>query len=132
MWTAARYNLAFLGLVGLAFIAFAHPIVGAFTPDADVRAMGVFGLRVIALGFPFYAYGMVLSQSFNGAGDTWTPTWINIGVFWLFEIPFAWVLARNTGLGPRGVFLAITTSYSVLAVVSALWFRRGKWRTRKV
>ena len=75
------------------------------------------GLRIIAAGFLFYAWGMVLVQSFNGAGDTWTPTVINFFVFWLWEIPLAWVLAVRLGLGPRGVFLAITVAFSTLAVV---------------
>jgi Na+-driven multidrug efflux pump len=75
---------------------------------------------------------MVLTQSFNGAGDTWTPTWINIGVFWIFEIPLAWLLATRAGWGSTGVFTAITTAYSLLALVSAVLFRRGKWKLRVV
>ena len=75
---------------------------------------------------------MVLTSAFNGAGDTWTPTWINIGIFWLFEIPLAWVLATRTPLGPTGVFWALTLAYSMLAVVSAIIFRRGRWKTRKL
>jgi Na+-driven multidrug efflux pump len=75
---------------------------------------------------------MVLSNSFNGAGDTWTPTVINILCFWLFEIPLAYTLARPLGFGPKGVFIAITAAFSVLAVVSAVWFRRGRWKTRVV
>jgi len=75
---------------------------------------------------------MVLTQSFNGAGDTWTPTLINLGVFWLFEIPLAWVLAEKGGFGPAGVFIAMTIAYSALAVVSAVIFRRGKWKEKSV
>ena len=85
-------------------------------------------LRTVSLGFLFYAAGMVLTAAFNGAGDTWTPTLINLGVFWLFEIPLAWWLATQTPLGPRGVFWALTIAYSALAVVSAVLFRRGKWK----
>ena len=77
----------------------------------------------------FYAYGMVLTQSFNGAGDTWTPTIINLFVFWLWEIPLAYVLAKPIGLGPQGVFLALAIAYSTLAVVSAAVFRKGRWKT---
>jgi Na+-driven multidrug efflux pump len=89
-------------------------------------------LRIVALGFLFYAYSMVLTSAFNGAGDTWTPTWINLLVFWLFEIPVAYLLAFVLGMGPHGVFIAITTAYSLLAVVSAWLFRKGKWKTRRV
>src|SRR5258707_15395942 len=74
---------------------------------------------------------MVITQSFNGAGDTWTPTWINVGCFWLWEIPLAYQLARRAGLGPRGVALAVTIAFSTVAVVSALLFRRGRWKLRR-
>ena len=80
----------------------------------------------------FYAVGMVLTAAFNGAGDTWTPTLINLGVFWAFEIPLAWWLSTHTPLGPRGVFWALTIAYSGLAVVSAVVFRRGSWKERTV
>jgi MATE family, multidrug efflux pump len=132
VWTAARYNLVFLGALGILFVAAAPWITALFTRDQGVASVASLGLRVIALGFPFYAYGMVLTQSFNGAGDTWTPTWINIGVFWVAEIPFAWWLAAQTGFGPKGVFIAITAAYSLLALVSAVLFRQGKWKTRRV
>jgi Na+-driven multidrug efflux pump len=75
---------------------------------------------------------MVITQSFNGAGDTWTPTWINLACFWLWEIPLAYLLARHAGLGPRGVALAVTIAFSTVAVVSALLFRRGRWKLRRV
>ena len=90
------------------------------------------GLRVIAMGFVLYAYGMVLSQAFNGAGDTWTPTWINLGCFWLWQIPLAWLLAIELGMGPKGVYIAMTVAFSTLAVVSGIVFRRGHWKTRRV
>ena len=89
-------------------------------------------IGVHALGFPFYALGMVLVQSFNGAGDTWTPTFINFGCFWMFELPLAWSLAHAAGQGPVGIFLAIAIAESSLAVVSAVVFRRGKWKTKRV
>ncbi len=132
VWAAARYNAIFLGSLALLFIVFAHPIIGAFTPDAAVRPYGVSCLRIVSAGFLFYAYGMVITQSFNGAGATWTPTVINLGVFWLFEIPLAFVLARPLGQGPQGVFLALAIAYSLLAIVSALVFRRGAWKTARV
>jgi putative MATE family efflux protein len=132
VWKAARYNVAFLGAIGLLFVLFARPIVGVFTPDPDVVRYGVAALRTIAYGFLFYAYGMVLTQSFNGAGDTATPTWINLFVFWLFEIPLAWLLAERLAFGPAGVFWSITIAFSTLAVVSAALFRRGRWKARMV
>jgi putative MATE family efflux protein len=136
VWMAGFYNLCFLGVVGAAFVLFARPIVGLFASDPDmnpaVLSYGIDCLRTIALGFLFYAYGMVITQSFNGAGDTWTPTWLNFFIFWLWEIPLAYVLARVLGLGPRGVFVAITVAFSTLAVASALLFRRGKWKAKVV
>ncbi len=109
--------------------------MGFFTHAAagpEVHAYGKDCLRIISCGFLFYAYGMVITQSFNGAGDTRTPTIINLFVFWLWEIPLAYLLAFYFGMGPHGVFLAVTIAFSTLAVVSALTFRRGRWKTRKV
>src|SRR5213594_2238665 len=79
----------------------------------------------------FYALGFVLTQAFNGAGDTWTPTWLNLFVFWLWEIPLAYLLANVLGWGPGGAFAAITVAFSTLAVASAALFRRGKWKLKK-
>ena len=132
VWRAGFYNMIFLGTVGLIFVLFARKIIFLFTQDPNVVPYGVDCLRIVAYGFLFYAWGMVITQSFNGAGDTWTPTIINLFVFWLWELPLAYVLAMTLGLGPRGVFLAIMISFSTLAIVSALMFRRGKWKTRKV
>jgi putative MATE family efflux protein len=132
VWTAARYNMVFLGSVGLFFLVGAHFITGVFTTDPLVQPYAASCLRIVSLGFVFYACGMVLTSSFNGAGDTWTPTYINLFVFWLFEIPLAWVLATRTTFGAHGVFIALTVSYSMLAVVSAILFRRGKWKTKRV
>jgi Na+-driven multidrug efflux pump len=89
-------------------------------------------LHIVAYGFVFYGFGMVLETAFNGAGDTWTPTYLNFFIFWLFEIPLAYVLAYHFGMGPNGVFWAITIAFSALAIVSALLFRRGKWKTKVV
>jgi len=132
VWRAGFYNMIFLGIIGLLFILFAPQIIWLYTDDPDVAKYGVDCLRIVAYGFLFYAYGMVLGQSFNGAGDTWTPTIINLFVFWLWEIPLAYILGVKFGLGPRGVFVAMTIAFSTLALVSALVFRRGKWKTRKV
>ncbi len=132
VWTAARINAAFLGAIGALFLIFAPVIVSAFTNDAGVAAAAAYGLRTIAAGFPFFAIGMVLTQAFNGAGDTWTPTKVNFCVFWIFEVPLAWVLAMRTQLGFRGVFLAVLAAYAVLAVVSTVMFRRGKWKLKHI
>ncbi|WP_331055878.1 MATE family efflux transporter [Longimicrobium sp.] len=132
VWTACRYNLAFLAAVGVLFVALAHPIVGVFTREPEAMRIAVAGLRIIAAGFPLYAFGMVLTQSFNGAGDTWTPTWINLGIFWAFEIPLAYLLAVHLGMGPAGAFTAVTIAFSALAGVSAILFRRGSWKTKRV
>jgi len=132
VWMAGRLNFYFLGAVGIFFIVFAGPVVALFGPDPGTAAFAVTFLRIVCSGFFFYAYGMVLTQSFNGAGDTWTPTWINLGIFWAFEIPLAYAIAIPGGMGPAGVFLAITLAYSALAVVSAVLFRRGKWKEKRV
>src|SRR5437763_487529 len=131
-WLAAGYNMAVLGAVGLVFIAFAGPIVGVFTRDPLALPTGALGLRTMSFGFVFYALGFVLTQAFNGAGDTWTPTWINLACFWLWEIPLAYWLARGGGPGPQGVFVAITVGYSTLALVSVVLFKRGRWKLRRV
>ena len=132
VWLAGFYNMICLGVVGLCFVVFTPQIIGVFTDDPKVVPYGIDCLRIVAYGFLFYAWGMVITQSFNGAGDAWTPTIINLFVFWLWELPLAYVLAITFGLGPRGVFLAIMISFSMLAVVSALMFRRGKWKTKRV
>ena len=132
VWLAGFYNMLFLGTVGALFVVFAGPIVRLFPAGPAVAPIAELCLRTISYGFLFYAYGMVLTQSFNGAGDTWTPTWINLACFWLWEIPLAYGLARYANLGPRGVALAVTIAFSTVAVVSALLFRRGRWKLRRV
>ncbi|HYR46226.1 MAG TPA: MATE family efflux transporter, partial [Thermoanaerobaculia bacterium] len=132
VYIAALYNMCCLGLIGLAFIVFARPLIGLFTQDPTVVPFGTACLRIVSYGFLFYAVGMVMTQAFNGAGDTWTPTRINLFIFWLFEIPLAWFLSRRAGLGPRGVFAAIAIAFSSLAVVSLTIFRRGRWKLKKV
>src|SRR5215475_4443852 len=111
VWIAGFCNMLFLGLVGVLFVLGSRALVLLFTHDPDVVPYGADCLRVVAYGFPFYAWGMVLTQAFNGAGDTFTPTLINLFCFWLFEIPLAWTLALKAGAGPRGVFLAIMVAF---------------------
>jgi Na+-driven multidrug efflux pump len=132
VWTAGFYNMVFLGAVSFVFVVFTPFIVSIYTSDPVVAGYAVSCLRIVSLGFVFYAYGMVLTQSFNGAGDTWTPTWINVGCFWCWEIPLAFVLALHFGLGPSGVFAAVTIAFSTLAVVSAIIFKRGRWKLKAV
>jgi len=128
VWRASLYNLIFLGSVGLLFVAFGGAIVGAFNADPVIVGYGTNALRIISAGFLFYAFGMVVTQSFNGAGDTRTSTLINLGCFWLLELPVAWLLARPLGLGPKGVFIAVLIGFSTMAIVSSALFRRGGWK----
>jgi putative MATE family efflux protein len=132
VWIVGLYNMAFLLGVMAAFLWGAEPLVAIFSSDPDVQRLGALCLRVVSYGYAFYAWGMVLVQAFNGAGDTVTPTWINVGCYWLFQIPLALVLARGLGHGPLGVFLAITLAESLLAVVGLVAFRRGAWKRRAV
>ncbi len=132
VWRAAAYNTVFLTTIGLVFVLAANPIVSIFTIDPIVAGYAVDCLRTVSYGFVLYAGGMVLTQAFNGAGDTWTPTVLNLVVFWLFEIPLAYFLAQTLKMGPHGVFLAITIAFSALTIVSAAVFRLGRWKQRKV
>jgi putative MATE family efflux protein len=132
VWRACVISAAFLSVVGLVFWVGADRLVRLFTHDAGVIDYGVRYLRIVSLGFPFYAFGMVVSQSFNGAGDTRTPTLINLFVFWLVQIPLAWTLARATALGPSAVFITLAACFSIFAVVSVALFRRGHWQRTQV
>jgi putative MATE family efflux protein len=132
VWTAAAFNAVFYFLVGLVFLFLSHPIIGIFTQEPAVLAFGTSCLHIVAYGFAFYGLGMVLETAFNGAGDTWTPTYLNLMIFWIFEIPAGYILAYRIGFGVDGVFWAITVAFSLLAIASALLFKRGKWKTKMV
>ena len=132
VWIAGFINFLVLGAVGIVFMVFTDPIIRAFTQDPETVRNGVLALRTISAGFFFYAYGMALIQSFNGAGDTWTPTWVNLFCFWLWEIPLAWWLATVVGLGPWGVHLSVMLAFSMEAIVAAWLFRKGKWKLQVV
>jgi putative MATE family efflux protein len=132
VWVTGFYNMLFLGSVAVFFIVFAGPLIRFFAKEPDVVPYGVACLRYVSYGYGFYAWGMVIVQSFNGAGDTYTPTLINLVCYWLLQIPLAWALALPFGLGADGVFLAITIAESLLAVVGILAFRRGTWKARQV
>jgi putative MATE family efflux protein len=131
-WKAGLYNTICLSVVGLIFLLFAPALIAIFTSDPEVAPYGVRCLRIVAAGFLFYGYGMVLTQSFNGAGDTRTPTLIHLFCLWCWEIPLAWVLAYPLGFGPTGVFIAVSVAFSTIAVVSATLFRRGDWKLKHV
>ena len=127
-WRAARYNTVFMTVVGVLFVAFAPGITGLFSNDAEVLYYGTNCLRILAIGVPFYAIGMIVTQALNGAGDTISPTVINFVCFWLLQIPLAYWLATNATMGPNGVFVAIVISESLVTVLSIVVFRRGNWK----
>jgi putative MATE family efflux protein len=132
VWRACIVSAAFLSAIGVGFLLGARSLVGLFTHDPTVSQYAVDYLRIVSLGFPFYAFGMVLSQAFNGAGDTRTPTLINLFVFWAVQLPLAWVLAHRLALGPSGVFVTLAVCFSLLAAISLLLFRRGTWKQTRV
>ena len=131
-WLCGHYNMVFMVLVTAFFWAASPWVVSFFHQGAEADAYAVTALRVISLGYFFYGYGMVLSQALNGAGDSITPTWLNIICFWMIEIPLAYVLAIPIGFGPPGVFASVAISESILAVLCGIIFQRGKWKTVKV
>ena len=132
VWRTARYNMIFLGLVSVVFFLGAEPIIGLFSADAAVSDISVSALRIICVGYVFFAYGMVISQAFNGAGDTKTPLAVNFFVFWLIQVPLAYWLAVMLDWQANGVFVTIALCHSLQAVVCILLFKRGKWKTVSV
>ena len=132
VWLAAFYNMLFLAVISIIFLIYAEPVIRVFSDDPLVVSNGKMGLQIVCLGYIFYAYEMVIGQSFNGAGDTVTPTILNFICFWLIQIPLAYYLAKVVGLGPKGVYITIAISSSILAVLAVLVFRRGKWKTTVV
>jgi putative MATE family efflux protein len=132
VWLTALYNFIFLGSVAVFFVALPEPMVRWFTNEPDVVPYAVDCLRIVALGFLFFAVGMVTMQSFNGAGDTITPSIINFVSFWMVKIPLAYALAIGAGMGPHGVFVAVTIAYGLQTVIAVVLFRRGKWKLKQV
>jgi len=132
VWRSGFYSMVFLTFIGATFFLFAAEFVGIFSSEPQVVEYGILSLQVICLGYVFFAYGMVITQSFNGAGDTMTPTVINLFCFWLFQIPFAYLMAVYWNLGPLGVFISIAVAHSMLAVIGVIVFRKGKWKKVKV
>jgi len=131
-WLAGGYNMVFLGVLAAVFLVFARSIIGIFTQDPGVLSVGVECLRIVSYGYVLYGLGMVMVQSFNGAGDTMTPSIINFFCYWLLQIPLALVLSRSLGMGPRGVFWAIAIAESVITIVGATVFKMGFWKRRQV
>jgi putative MATE family efflux protein len=129
VWRSAFFNMLFLLSVSIVFFIFAVPIIRIFNNEPAVVEAGVLSLRIICLGYVFFAYGMVISQAFNGAGDTRTPVALNFFCFWLMEIPLGYALAVGLGWGLAGVCAAIALSETALAILCILIFRRGKWKT---
>ena len=132
VWKTGKYSAIFMGLVSVIYLIFAPEIVSWFTQEAEVVRNAALCLRIIAAGYIFYGYGMVVINAFNGAGDTKTPTWINFICFWLFQLPFAYISAVTFDLGPVGVFMAITLAEILIAVMGVIWFKKGYWKTIKV
>jgi putative MATE family efflux protein len=128
----ARYSAIFMGLVSLIFLFGAEYIISFFTTEPAIAGYSVNALRIICCGYIFYGIGMVMINAFNGAGDTWTPTWINLGGFWAFQIPLAYLLAKTFELGPLGVFIAIPVAETAITIASVILFRRGKWKHIKI
>ncbi len=132
VWKTGKYCAYFMGLVSIAYLVFAPQIISWFTTQPDVIEQGSLCLRIIAAGYIFYAYGMVVINSFNGAGDTTTPTIINFVCFWLFQLPFAYLMAISFNFGPTGVFLAIVLAEVLISVIAIIWFKKGHWKAKKV
>jgi putative MATE family efflux protein len=132
VWTAARYNCYFLGALSLVLLAAAEPLLALFTPQPAVIAVGSECLRWVAAAYVCLAYGMTMEQAFNGAGDTYTPTLLNLACYWLLQIPLAWALAIGLGWGPRGIFSAITVAETALGLAAVAAFRRGAWQRQRI
>lgn len=129
---AARYNTVFMATLGALLVVLAPQVVGLFTNDAAILQHGINCLRILGVGFPMYAVGMIMIQALNGAGDTGTPSLLNFMCFWLLQIPLAYWLSSQVGWGPNGVFLAIVISESTLSGLSYLIIRRGRWKRQQV
>jgi putative MATE family efflux protein len=132
VWATAKYNALFMLFVSLLFLFGSGPIVNFMNRDPGVEKIATEALRIISLGYVFYGVGMVLTNAFNGAGDTKTPTLISLFCFWAFQIPIAYLMAITLNLGQKGVFLAIVIAETAITITGFILFRRGKWKTVKV
>jgi MATE family, multidrug efflux pump len=132
VWRTGLYNMIFLGTVGVLFVLFAEPVVRLFTHDAAVVPLAASCLRIVSCGNIGYAYGMVMLQAFNGAGDTVTPTIVNFFGFWLLEIPLAYWLAIRMQMQSKGAFWAIVVAEGAIAGAGAILFKQGRWKGQKI
>ena len=132
VWKTAKYNALFMGFVSVLFLVAANLFVGIISTDPEVVKVAVSALRIVSLGYIFYGVGMVMMNAYNGAGDSKTPTWVNLFWFWIFQIPFAYLLAIIFHWGPTGVFTAIVITEACITITSVLLFRRGKWKLVKI
>lgn len=142
VWLTGLFNMIYLGLVTVLFVVFPEELLGFFVRnsgeasggamDPEVLAHGVEALRVFSYGYVLYSWALVFTQAFNGAGDTFTPTWMNLVCFWILEIPLAYLLAHPGGLGPSGVYWSVAISESLLAVLAFFVFRRGMWKKSQI
>ena len=132
VWKTGKFTAIFMAVVSVIYLIFAKTIIGWFTIETEVLKNGALCLQIIAAGYIFYAYGMVVIQSFNGSGDTKTPTYINFICFWLFQLPFAYLASITFDFGPKGVFWSITLAEILIAVIGIVWFRKGNWKKMKV
>jgi len=132
VWRTAFLTFCFFAIVSVIFFVFGENLMLFFIQDKEAVEAGTLCLHILAIGYVFFAYGMIISQAFNGAGDTKTPTYINLFVFWVLQIPMAYLLAKYLKMGPLGVYIAIGISETVLAIVSIIIFKKGKWKLVKV
>jgi Na+-driven multidrug efflux pump len=132
VWRAAFLNMVFMALITVLSFTLATPMLGFFTDDQQTLKNGIECLQIVSLGYILYAYGMVVNQSFNGAGDTRTPIIISFFGFWIFQIPLAYLLANWFKVGSIGVYSAIAIAESLMAIVGIYIFRQGKWKTVKI
>ena len=132
VWKVAKYNVVFMALVSLLFLVASGPIVRFMNHDPGVDRVAVQALQIISTGYIFFGVGMVVTNAFNGAGDTRTPVYINLVCFWIFQIPFAYFLAITLAVGPKAVFFAIVITESLVTILSVYIFRKGRWKTIKV
>lgn len=132
VYTTMKYNVTFMAIITAITFVFGEWIISFFNNDREVRNIASLAIKIICSGYVFYGIGMVLMNAFNGAGDTWTPTWINLFGFWLLQIPLAYMLAKHFELGPTGVFIAIPAAETSMTIASYFIFRRGKWKLKKV
>ncbi|TRW22533.1 MATE family efflux transporter [Flavobacterium zepuense] len=128
VWVTAKFNVIYMGIIMVITLLAADPLMWFFTNNADVHDIAVKAIRILSAGYIFYGIGMVLINAFNGAGDTKTPTWVNFFGFWLFQIPMAYLLAKQFNLGPTGVFLAIPIAETCMSIASFILFRKGRWK----